>query len=204
MGKTLTANAFSVKSLRALQKELERYRDSLQGKMELFIELLLNEGIRVAFEKSKDISGALGTHQMGRFVFYDYEPIETSDGKVYGVMVGYGKDIPARTYYVNDGHGNYTPITENSINALMALEFGTAAMALPPTTAFGVRGGQGTLSKYGHDSDFAWKIITRLDGKGKPIEWQDATAIQPTQPMYNAGLAMYQKVKEAAITAFRS
>ena len=27
--------------------------------MELFIELLLNEGIRVAFEKSKDINGAL-------------------------------------------------------------------------------------------------------------------------------------------------
>lgn len=209
MGKTLTANAFSVKSLRALQKELERYRDSLQGKMERFITLLLEEGIKVAQEYSQDEEGAFGTHQMGKSVFFYHEPVETSDGKVYGIMIGEGDDIPAGTYYVNDGKGNYTPITGDSINALLALEFGTAAQALPTQSAFGVTGGKGTLSKYGHDDDMAWKIVTRIgkDEKSdriKPVDWKNATAIKPTQPMYHAGLAMYQKIRQAAITAFRS
>ena len=208
MGKTLTANAFSVKSLRALQKELEKYRDTLQGKMEKFITILLDEGVRVAQMKAVDKSGALGTHQMGRHVYFGAEPVETVDGVVHGIMIGTGDDIPAGTYYVNDGNGNYTPISNDSINALLALEFGTAMMALPQQTAFGVTGGRGTLSKYGHDEDYAWKIITKIgkdeNGNIRPIEWKNATAISPTQPMYNAGLAMYQKVKEAAITAFRS
>lgn len=209
MGKTLTANTFSVKSLRALQKELERYRDSLQGKMERFITLLLEEGIKVAREYSQDDNEKFGTHQFGKSVFFYHDPVETSDGKVYGVLIGEGDDIPAGTYYVNDGKGNYTPITGDSINALLALEFGTAAQALPQQSAFGVTGGQGTLSKYGHENDMAWKIVTALgkdkdSGRIKPIAWKTATSVKPTQPMYHAGLAMYQKVKEAAITAFRS
>ena len=209
MGKTFTANAFSVSSLKKLQKELESYRDSLQGKMEKFIGLLLDEGIMVAKSYAVDYSGAFGTHQMAQYVFFDKEPISTTDGKVYGVMFGRGDDIPAGTYYVNDGNGNYTPITEDSINALLALEFGTAAYALPKQNAFGVTGGKGTLTKYGHSDDESWHIITRVakdkkTGKIVPVEWKNATAITPTRPMYQAGLAMYQKIKQAAITAFGS
>ena len=202
MGKTLKANAFSIESLRELQKELTKYRDSLQGKMEKFITLLLKEGIKVALEKSADIDGALGTHEMGRHVFFGAEPVETKDGVVYGLMIGTGDDIVGE-WYANDGNGNYVP-QKDVINALMALEFGTAAMALPPTEAFGVLGGRGTFPALYHEDDYAWHIVTKVDSKGKPVEWKTATAIQPTQPMYHAGLAMYQKIRQAAITAFRS
>ena len=202
MGKTLKANAFSVSSLKELQKELKAYRDSLQGKMEKFITLLLKEGVTTASLKSSDISGPLGTHEMGKHVFFGAEPVETKDGVVYGLMIGTGDDIVGE-WYVNDGNGNYYP-QKDVINALMALEFGTAAMALPPTEAFGVLGGRGTFPALYHEDDFAWHIVTKIDSKGNPIEWKTATAIQPTQPMYHAGLAMYQKIRQAAITVFRS
>ena len=207
MGKTLKANAFSVSSLKELQKELTKYRDSLQGKMEKFITLLLKEGIRVAKEKSADIDGPLGTHEMGKHVSFGAEPVETKDGVVYGLMIGTGDDIVGE-WYANDGNGNYL-LQRDMINALMALEFGTAAMALPPTEAFGVLGGRGTFPALYHEDDYAWYIITEVGvdketGKTIPTKWKPATAIQPTQPMYHAGLAMYQKIKEAAITAFRS
>lgn len=202
MGKTLKANVFSVKSLRALQKELEKYRDSLQGKMETFIALLLEEGVKVAQERSTDVSGAFGTHEMGKHVFFGAEPVETKDGVVYGVMIGTGDEIVGE-WFANSGNGFYFP-QKDTINALMALEFGTAAMAVPPTTAFGVTGGRGTFPALYHEDDYAWKIVTKIDSKGKPIAWKNATAINPTQPMYHAGLAMYQKIRQAAVTAFGS
>lgn len=205
MGKTFTANAFSVSSLKKLQKELKAYSDSLQGKMERFITLLLKEGVRVAREKSADIEGPLGTHEMGKHVFFEAEPVETADGIVYGIMIGTGDDIVGE-WYANDGNGNYLH-QKDVINALMAIEFGTAAMALPPTEAFGVVGGRGTFPALYHEEDYAWHIITKVGvdketGKTIPIEWKPATAIQPTQPMYNAGLAMYQKIKQTAIAVF--
>jgi len=202
VSKTLTANAFSVKSLKALQKELKSYKDSLQGKMERFITLLLEEGVRTACEKAVDVSGALGTHHMGKHVFFGAEPVETSDGVVYGLIIGQGDDIVGE-WYANDGNGTYVP-QKDVINALMALEFGTAAMALPPTEAFGVLGGRGTFPALYHEDDYVWHIVTKVDSKGNPIEWKTATAIQPTQPMYHAGLAMYQKIKQTAIAVFRS
>lgn len=201
VAKTFSVNVFSVSSLRQLKKDLQTYRDSIDGKLEKLMRILLDEGISVAQEKSEDEPGALGTHKMGRHVFFSAEPIETSDGKVYGVMIGRGDTITGH-WYVNDGEGNYSQVSD-TINALMALEFGTAALAVEPTTAFGVDGGRGTKSKYGHENDFAWKIITRIDSKGKPVEWKNATAIMPTQPMYHAGLAIYEKVKEAALVAFK-
>lgn len=207
MGKTLKANAFSVSSLKELQKELKAYRDSLQGKTERFITLLLKEGEITACLKAVDKSGPLGTHEMGKHVYFGAEPVETKDGVVYGVMFGTGDDIVGE-WYANDGNGNYIP-QRDEINALMALEFGTAAMAIPPTEAFGVLGGRGTFPALYHEDDYSWHIVTKVGvdkktGKTVPIEWKPATAIQPTQPMYHAGLAMYQKIRQTAIAVFRS
>ena len=154
----------------------------------------------VAQERSTDVDGALGTHKMGSHVSFFAKPVETADGIVYGVMIGTGDDIVGE-WYANDGNGNYIP-QKDVINALMAIEFGTAAMALPPTEAFGVLGGRGTFPALYHEDDYAWSIITKIDSNGKPIEWKSATAIQPTRPMYYAGLEMYQKIKQTAIAVF--
>lgn len=201
MAKVLKANVFSVKSLRQLKKDLEQYRDSLEGKTKTFISILLDEGIRVAQEKAVDEGGKYGTHEMvkrGHIMFT--RDSFMSNGAACGIMYGTGGDILGQ-WYINDGNGNYT-LETGFINSLMAIEFGTAAKALPKQESFDVVGGKGTLAKYGHDNDLGWYIVTKIDGKGKPIEWKEATAITPTQPMYYAGLAMYEKIKEAAITAF--
>lgn len=200
MAKTLRVNVFSASSIRQLKKDLIAYRDSIDVKLQRLVDSLLETGINTAIEHSADKAGPLGTHKMGRHVYFSSEPIETVDGTVHGIMLGEGDTIVGR-WFQNDGHGNYTEVSD-TINALMVLEFGTAALALEPQTAFGVVGGQGTKSRNGHENDFAWKIITRVDKDGNPVEWKDATAIQPTQPMYHAGLAMYEKVKETALAVF--
>ena len=200
MAKTFTANIFSVSSLRQLKKDLTEYRNSLQFKLETFVKILLDEGIKVAWQHSEDIPGALGSHKMGEHVSFMTEPIETSEGTVYGVLLGRGDTITGM-WYENDGEGGYRMVSD-TINALLVLEFGTAAMALPQQDAFGVTAGQGTKSKRGHEDDFAWKIITKVSN-GKPVAWKTATAIQPTQPMYHAGLAMFEKIQEAAKIAFK-
>lgn len=202
MAKTLSVNAFSVKSIRQIKKELEKYRDSLQGKLETFVNILLEEGISVAYEHSQDIGGAFGTHKMGQQGIAFNKEVNTADGKIYGVLIGTGNDVVGY-WYMNNGKGVYTQVSD-TINALMVLEFGTAGLALEVQNSFGVVGGQGTKSKCGHENDYAWKIITRLDSNGNPVEWKNATAIQPTRPMYQAGLAMCEKVKEAARVAFGS
>ena len=78
MAKTFTANIFSVSSLRQLKKDLTEYRNSLQFKLETFVKILLDEGIKVAWQHSEDIPGALGSHKMGEHVSFMTEPIETS------------------------------------------------------------------------------------------------------------------------------
>lgn len=201
MAKTLTANVFSVSSLRQLRKELEKYRDSLPGKLDTFMGILLDEGITVAQSYAVDYSGMYGTHKMAQYVSFDKE-INTADGKIYGILYGRGDTLTAQ-WYVNNGSGKYV-LTQGTINTMLAMEFGTAAEALPPQEAFGVTGGRGTNSKYGHANDSAWYIITGIDENGKPCEWKLATAMAGTRPMYQAGLAMYQKVKEAARIAFGS
>ena len=198
----LRANVFSVSSLEQLKKDLEKYKKSLNGKMQVFIDELLKIGIESA-EQHTEVSGPLGTHNMknlGNIAFR--KEVSTADGKVYGILFGHGDDVHGE-WYENDGSGNYH-LVEDTINSLLAIEFGTAGMALPVQDAFGVTAGQGTKSRNGHERDLAWYIITAIDPKtGKPSAWKCATAINPSQPMYNAGLAMYEGVKKAAEVAFR-
>lgn len=197
----LRANVFSVSSLEKLKKDLEKYKKSLNGKMQVFIDELLKIGIAEA-ESYTEVSGPFGTHNMknlGNIAFR--REVNTADGKVYGILFGHGDDVHGE-WYENDGSGNYH-LVEDTINSLLAIEFGTAGKALPIQDAFGVTAGQGQKAKY-HANDDAWYIITAIDPKtGKPSAWKPATAIAPSQPMYHAGLKMYEEVKKAAEVAFR-
>ncbi len=197
----LRANVLSVSSLENLKKDLKAYRDSLEDKLSIFVEELLKIGIETA-EQNVDAGGTYGTHEMAQLGNISFrKEVTTADGKVYGIMYGSGGDVTGE-WYVNDGNGHYTLKTD-TINSMLAVEFGTAGKALPAQDGFGVSGGQGTMSRYGHQNDNAWYIVTGLDEKGKPNEWKAATAITPTRPMYKAGLAMYEEVKKAAEAAFR-
>lgn len=196
----LRANALSVSSLRQLKKDLEKYKNSLTGKMQVFVEELLKIGIEAA-EANVNVGGRYGTHNMKNLGHIEFRSeVNTEDGKVYGILFGHGEDVHGE-WYENDGNGSYH-LVEDTINAMLAVEFGTAGKALPVQDAFGVTAGQGQKARY-HANDDAWYIITALDKDGKPAEWKPATAITPSRPMYQAGLKMYEGVKKAAEVAFR-
>lgn len=200
----LRANALSVSSLRQLKKDLEKYKNSLTGKMQVFIDELLKIGIETA-KQNINIDGTYGTHKMASLGHVAFrKEVNTEDGKVYGIMFGHGDDVHG-DWYENDGNGAYH-LVEDTINSMLAIEFGTAGKALPIQEAFGVTAGQGQKARY-HAADNEWYIITKIaqDEKGnvRPIEWKPATAISPSQPMYHAGIAMYEGVKKAAQVAFR-
>lgn len=199
--KALRANAFSVSSIENLKKDLKAYRDSLDDKLSVFMDELLKIGIETA-ERHVDTSGTYGSHRMTELGGISFrKEVATADGKVYGIMYGSGGDVTGE-WYVNDGSGHYT-LKSDTINSMLAVEFGTAGKALPVQDAFGGHGGQGTMSSGRHANDNGWRIITHLDSKGNPDEWKYATAISPSRPMYKAGLAMYVEVKKAAMIAFR-
>lgn len=200
MGKNYTVNVFSTKSIRQLKKELIKYRDSLEGKCMTFIKRLLDEGISAAQQNATGESGTFGTHKMYKYVSFTAEPVETSDGVVYGVMVGSGQDIKG-TWYENDGSGHYTQVSD-TINALLALEFGTAAQFIDPSSVFTKSDISVSRGKNGHQNDMGWYIITGLDDKGKPNEWKFATSIKPSQPMYKASLAIMEKIVTVAKEVF--
>ena len=197
----LKANALSVSSLENLKKDLKAYRDSLEFKMTAFVNELLDIGIETA-QQNLNASGTFGTHQMAQLGNVSFrKEVETSDGVVYGIMFGHGGDVVGN-WYVSDGNGVYTPKSD-TINSLLAIEFGTAGKALSAREMFGAYGGQGTMSSAGHANDNAWYIVTGIDEKGHPNKWVMATAIKPTRPMFKAGLQMYVEVKKAAENAFR-
>lgn len=196
----LRANMFSVSSLKQLKKDLEKYKKSLPNKMKIFVDELLKIGIEAA-EANVDVGGRYGTHKMKDLGHIEFRrEVNTADGKVYGIMFGHGDDVHGE-WYENDGNGAYH-LVEDTINSMLAVEFGTAAFALPVQDAFGVTAGQGQKAKF-HANDSEWYIITALDKDGKPAEWKPATAITPSRPMYQAGLKMYEGVKKAAEVAFR-
>lgn len=177
-------------SLNKLVRQLEEYRDGLDGKMATFIEKLLDVGIKVARFQSIDVPGQFGTHQMGRYVTFEKE-IEVGNNTCRGLMLGIGETLFSTWYAREERHG--------SINAIMALEFGTAALALSVREAFGAVGGQGTNSKYGHENDMEWFLYKENGGHVERIK---ATAIRPTRPMYNAALEMSRQIVETAREVF--
>lgn len=196
----LRANMFSVSSLKQLKKDLEKYKKSLPNKMKIFVDELLKIGIEAA-EANVDVGGRYGTHKMKDLGHIEFRrEVNTADGKVYGIMFGHGEDVHGE-WYENDGNGAYH-LVEDTINSMLAVEFGTAGKALPIQDAFGVTAGQGQKARY-HANDDEWYIITALDKDGKPAAWKPATAITPSRPMYQAGLKMYEGVKKAAEVAFR-
>lgn len=178
-------------SLDKLIKDLEEYKDSLKYKTEVFVSRLLDVGVKTA-ENVPGIDGTFGSHKMENRVSY-YKELDPQEHGCYGVMVGFGDTI-----YTKWGeHGEKS----GSINAMMALEFGTAGFAGSKTTMFGVTGGRGTNSKYGHENDILWYFAIGRDEDDNLI-WKKATAIAPTRPMLQASEEMQKQIVKIAKEVF--
>ena len=179
-----------------IAEQLYEYADSLDDKNERFVKTLIDKGIKVAEQYSVDIEGEFGTHKMGRLVTFSSK-VDANTNGVVGYLIGEGQDVESE--WVSPSGEE---IRSGSINSLLALEFGTAGMALPPQEAFGGVGGQGTNSFYGHEQDLVWYFNTgEVNDKNKAV-WKKATAIQPTQPMFHAVTEMINLIEETAKEVF--
>ena len=189
MGTTLKIKLSSA-SLKKAAKEVRRYADDLEKKNRLFVEKLIDRGIEIAKWYAEDTSGTFGTHQMGNLVSFSKEITDDESGCV-GLLVGMGKEVFSK---ISEGR---------SINSLLALEFGTAGLALPPQEAFHGRGGQGTNSESGHENDLVWFVFEDVEVNGEIVRRRKKlSAIDPTRPMYHAAMEMLQTIQEVAMEVF--
>ena len=186
--KKIKVNLFSIKSLESLKSELQEYKDSLSTRVQAFVEDLLNAGIEVAETAVSETDGEpYGSHQMGRYVIFS-KKIEDTEYGCRGILIAKGTPLISK-WYRSDGNGGSEAVT-GSINALLAVEFGTAAFGLPPY--------KGTNSQGGHENSTDWYFARSVDKDGKPTYWQHATAITPTRPLHRAFLEMEQQIDDAA------
>lgn len=179
--KQFKVNILSMRSLENLQKDLQEYMDSLDGRIALFVEDLLDSGIKVARAYSENAS-----HQMGQYITFE-KKIESGNHSVKGILIARGDTLTSKWFRTDNNKKPQEVI--GHINSLLATEFGTAAYALPPY--------QGSNSQYGHSNETEW-YFARSEKDGRLTDWQHATAIKPTRPLHNAYITMEQEIENAA------
>lgn len=186
--KTLKVNIFSVNSLENLKDDLKAYRNSLDDRVRAFVDYLLSVGIETAQSVVSETDGEpYGSHQMGRYVTFTKKIEDTSLG-CRGILIAKGETLESK-WFRSDGEDGVSEM-HGAINALLAVEFGTAAYGLPPY--------KGTNSQSGHANDTDWWFAKGVDKNGKLTDWQHATAITPTRPLHRAFIEMEKQVEEAA------
>ena len=115
------------KSIEKTVKELEKYRDSLSSKSEQFINRLMDEGIKVAYQ------------HLGRYTGYvEFTKEITNDGTHYvGVLIGENSKPFINTWKVKSGEKSV------EVNSILMAEFGSGWLANVIWDVSGV--GQGTF-----------------------------------------------------------
>ena len=182
--KKLRVNIFSVRSLEELKSDLKTYRDSLDVRCMNFVNDLLAVGIECAERLVSETDGEpYGTHKMGRYVEFTKQDAELTELGCKGLMIAKGQTLQSEWFKTVDG--KRAEKVQGSINALLAVEFGTAIYSI-----------KGSSAQHASESD--WYFARSVDEDGKPTNWQHATAITPTRPMHNAFLEMEKQIEEAA------
>ena len=188
----ITVNVNSRKSIQKAIKELKAYKRDLHQKTELFVKRLLDVGIETAEKFGAGESGTYGTHKMERYVWFS-KKLEPDKHGCHGILMGKGATLYSE--WIGEGGEKRS----GSINSMLAMEFGTAGLALPKQDRFGVTAGRGTNSQYGHENEVLWYILVEENGK---TFWKVATAITPTRPMHNAMIEMQDQIKAIAKEVF--
>lgn len=190
--KVFKLNPLSQNSIAECIDWINEYKESLQYKTQVLVERLADLGITTA---ETHLSGA-NTNHLEKFVMFGKQ-VNPSQSGCTGVMFGMADTLTSH-WYSGDG-------TEHNdvVEPLLMLEFGSGIYGLPPQSAFGGYGGQGTMAISGHENEASWWYATDIDENGKPTNWHIGTAVEPTRPMYNAWLEMYTQVMTIAREVFQ-
>lgn len=178
MAKKVFKADLSISSIRNLQKELEKYRDSLTYKCRELVEKLSEIGINVA-------KARIGESPLGKYVTIRTDITEEQAGcKAILVAIGENKE--------SEG---YPPF-----NTLLAIEFGAGIHYNPipnPNAAdFGL--GVGTFPGQIHAFEDYWFYWNEEEQK-----WLPTHGVKATMPMYRASMEIQQNIVKVAKEVFR-
>lgn len=177
--KTLTANIFSISSIKQLQKELEKYNDELVIKCRLLAEKLAEIGIKVAEAK-------INESPLGKYVTIKTDITEKRAG-CKAILIAAGETFE---------HEGYAPF-----NSLLAIEFGAGIRynseenPKAPDLGFGV----GTFPDQTHAFDKnGWWFWSE-----EKQAWIHSYGVKATMPMYQASMEIQQNIVEVAKEVFK-
>lgn len=173
--------------LEEVARELEEYKNSLKQKNRDFLNKLSDVGIFTAMEAVSS-----GSHTMPLRVFF-YREAEV-EGDTYTVYV-VGEGYPFASSWIDSDGASH----EDMVYPMSMMEFGSAGYALPPTVAYGGRGGQGTFSQRGNEGFTSW-YFKKVEGTEE--KKKHGTAIRPTRPLYNAAIKMQSEIESIARDVF--
>jgi hypothetical protein len=166
-------------SIKAAIKELEKYRDGLAAKNELFVNRLLDEGISVAYK------------HVGKYTGYIEftKQVDADNTHCIGVLTGRNtKPFISEWRY----HGG---IKKVEINPIAMAEFGSGWLAYVIWNVSGV--GQGTFPGQKHAFDpNGWYYVDTNGVK------HHSKGELPQYPMYNADMTMLSQIDKIAREVF--
>lgn len=188
MSKKITAT-LSISSIRAAQKALQEYRDSLAKKCELFVEKLSEFGISTGKTRLASSSGT-EEREMAQYVTFSTSLEPTRHGAK-AVMIATSGIIKSE-WRTADG------TKSSDVSPMLMVEFGSGLRA--NNEHGGKHGmGQGTFPGQTHAFDQEGWWYQSLDG-----EWHHSYGISPAMPMYHASMEMRENIMRIANEVFES
>lgn len=168
------------KSIKRAIKELEKYRDSLRAKSELFVSRLIDEGISVAYQ------------HIGRYTGYVefVKDMQGGGSQCIGLLIGKDTQPYISSWIVKDG------VRSVEVSGILMSEFGSGWLANVIWDVSGV--GQGTFPGQKHAFDKRW-FWTDVNGVK-----HSSIGEQPHYPMYFADMTMLSNIDHIAREVFRN
>lgn len=176
MARTIEVD-FSVKGLNNLKKQLIKYKNDLQYKVEEYVSALSDLGVNVA-------QTSINESPLGKYVTLTTN-ISPSKMGCSAILIAVGEVKQAEGY--------------EDFNTLLAIEFGAGIhhnpIPNPKAEMFGL--GVGTFPGQTHAFEQGWWYWDE-----KAQEWRYTQGVKATMPMYKADIAMIQQYKKLAQEIF--
>lgn len=164
-------------SIKAAIDELKDYRNRLAAKNELFVNRLLDEGIRTA---------ELYVGGMGKYITFSKDVNGTT--KCIGLLIAKdAKKIISKWDY-------YGQIVSAEVSPILMEEFGSGMYAKVLFPIDGV--GRGTFPGQTHAYERMWHW------KDEDGTWHSSSGYIPSHPMYRADMAMINQIEKIAREVF--
>ena len=192
------------KSIQDAIKQLEKYKDGLNNKVELFVSRLADIGIDTAKTLTTPLED-IGS--VGGYVYFEKKIDSTETGAKAIVIMA--DTMPVVSAWLGIDSNGKKVVKTARVSPTLMYEFGSGLKAktdsLESVNAYDGVGGIGTFpsnlnkptGNRNHAQDGIWHWMD-LDGS-----WHSSTGITPTQPMLNAFNRMFSDIHRVAKEVFK-